>query len=311
MSETPFRPDLSDKSRCGSVHWSLPVQCVLKRTHRENWHEAWHPESGNRMRYRYPIRTTQELRHGEWTTLYEPPITSLPAAVAAQGALPVPVGDQPQPLNDTRLAEIAARVEAASKGPWTVCEDYSDVLDGDGHQIISHFHDPDGQFTAHARQDVPALLAEVERLKAELARSREDAAFMERNTLPELRRTVEHHQAGEQRWRERAEKAEARPSRFHATPAQIDAYLRTILAEDTHLRYQQAIGEHALAEAIEDAATVRASADSEGLYNANWREGWDDAISRVDPDQNGPTPSTLITFADAADSTTDRAEEAS
>jgi hypothetical protein len=84
-------------------------------------------------------------------------------------ALPVPVGDQPQPLDDTRLAEIAARVEAASKGPWKVCEDYSDVLDGDGHQIISHFHDPDGQFTAHARQDVPALLAEVERLKARVA----------------------------------------------------------------------------------------------------------------------------------------------
>jgi hypothetical protein len=89
------------------------------------------------------------------------------AAVAAQGALPVPVGDQPQPLDDARLAEIKARVEAASKGPWKVCEDYSDVLDGDGHQIISHFHDGDGQFTAHAREDVPALLAEVERLKAE------------------------------------------------------------------------------------------------------------------------------------------------
>lgn len=27
-------------------------------------------------------------------------ITPLPAAVAAQGALPVPVGDQPQPLDD-------------------------------------------------------------------------------------------------------------------------------------------------------------------------------------------------------------------
>ncbi|GGT85429.1 hypothetical protein [Streptomyces coeruleorubidus] len=92
------------------------------------------------------------------------------AAVAAQGALPVPVGDQPQPLDDQRLAEIAARVDAASQGPWKVCEDYSDVLDGDGHQIVSHFHDADGQFTAHARQDVPALLAEVQRLNAELAK---------------------------------------------------------------------------------------------------------------------------------------------
>ncbi|KOT51133.1 MULTISPECIES: hypothetical protein [Streptomyces] len=32
------------------------------------------------------------------------------------------------------------------------------------------------------------------------------------------------------------------PSRFSATPAEVDAYLRKILAEDTYLRYQQAIG---------------------------------------------------------------------
>ncbi|GAP46940.1 hypothetical protein [Streptomyces azureus] len=293
---------------------------------------------------------------------------TLPAAVAAQGALPVPVGDQPQPLNDTRLAEYAALLEAATDGPWLANERIGVVTNQAGEPLAvfggGKQDHADAAFTAAAPTMVTELLAavayhrhweqigwrkanayhgnwvrddlrltrerqlvgrlrselsrqgkaakaEVARLKAALASAREDAAFMERNTLPELRRAVEHHQAGKQCWRERAEKAEARPSRFHATPAQIDAYLRTILAEDTHLRYQQAIGEHALAEAIEDAATVRASADSEGLYNANWREGWDDAISRVDPDQNGPTPSTLITFADAADSTTDRAEEAS
>jgi hypothetical protein len=235
-------PDLKDESRCVSVHWTLPVQCVLPRGHRENWHEAWHPQTGNRLRYQRSMGgyCTEDLHHGEWHDLEIPPPgglcndqhgsypnvrctgqyghgwnhraivdgctyswnTPIPkgltvdqltrdvkqlrgmlvaahshiadsetaAAVAAQGALPVPVGDQPQPLDDTRLAEIAARVEATSKGPWKVCEDYSDVLDGDGHQIISHFHDADGQFTAHARQDVPALLAEVERLKAELAK---------------------------------------------------------------------------------------------------------------------------------------------
>ncbi|MGX1301369.1 hypothetical protein RKD35_002857 [Streptomyces albogriseolus] len=85
-----------------------------------------------------------------------------------------------------------------------------------------------------------------------------------------------------------------RPSRFHATPAEVDAYLRTLLAEDVYLRYQQAIGYAALAEATEDAATVRAQADNEGLYTAAWREGWDDAIQRVDPDQNGPTPAGLV-----------------
>lgn len=89
------------------------------------------------------------------------------------------------------------------------------------------------------------------------------------------------------------------PSRLNATPAQIDAYLRTILAEDTYLRFQQAIGEHAIAQTVEDAGAVRAGADNEGLYNNDWREGWDDAIERVDPDQNGPYPVELVKFPDA------------
>jgi hypothetical protein len=65
-------PDQSDASRCISVHWSLPVQCVLSRAHRENWHETWHPESGNRLRYRYPARATEELHHGAWHAVYAP-----------------------------------------------------------------------------------------------------------------------------------------------------------------------------------------------------------------------------------------------
>jgi hypothetical protein len=207
MSETPFRPDLSDKSRCGSVHWSLPVQCVLKRTHRENWHEAWHPESGNRMRYRYPIRTTQELRHGEWTTLYEPPITSRPAAVAAQGALPVPVGDQPQPWNDDRAVQVLSQAGAMCG----VCGDEpGDRKCPDCESCRRDYLEC--LYEEAGWGPTAALLAEVERLKAALASAREDAAFLERNTLPELRRTVEHHQAGKKRWRDRAEKAEARLS---------------------------------------------------------------------------------------------------
>jgi hypothetical protein len=51
------------------------VQCVLPRTHRENWHEAWDPETGNRLRYRrsFGIFRTEELRNGEWTALFIPP----------------------------------------------------------------------------------------------------------------------------------------------------------------------------------------------------------------------------------------------
>jgi hypothetical protein len=69
-----IRPDMSDDSRCVSVHWSLPVQCVLPRSHRENWHEAWHPESGNRLRYRRSGEyRTEELHHSEWHDLEIPP----------------------------------------------------------------------------------------------------------------------------------------------------------------------------------------------------------------------------------------------
>jgi hypothetical protein len=86
------------------------------------------------------------------------------------------------------------------------------------------------------------------------------------------------------------------PSRFTATPAEIDAYLRSILAEDTYLRFQQAIGDHAIAQTIEDADAVRTAADNEGLHNSDWCEGWDDLRDRVDPDGNGPYPTGLVEF---------------
>lgn len=67
-------PDLTDKNRCVSVHWSLPVQCVLPSSHRENWHEAWHPQNGNRLRYRRSFGNfiTEELNDG-WHDLQIPP----------------------------------------------------------------------------------------------------------------------------------------------------------------------------------------------------------------------------------------------
>ena len=69
-----IHPDLSDTSRCVSVHWSLPAQCVMPRTHRANWHETWHPQTGNRIRYRRSCGTyaTDELSDGEWHDLALP-----------------------------------------------------------------------------------------------------------------------------------------------------------------------------------------------------------------------------------------------
>lgn len=69
-----IKPDMSEWSRCISVHWSLPVQCVLPCTHRENWHEAWHP-NGNRIRYRRSmgIFRTEERSGDDWIDLEIPP----------------------------------------------------------------------------------------------------------------------------------------------------------------------------------------------------------------------------------------------
>ncbi|KOU17058.1 hypothetical protein [Streptomyces sp. WM6349] len=68
-------PDLSDTNRCVSVHWNLPVQCVLPAGHRANWHEAWHPQTRNRIQYRRSmgLYQTNELLDGEWRDLEIPP----------------------------------------------------------------------------------------------------------------------------------------------------------------------------------------------------------------------------------------------
>ena len=77
--------------------------------------------------------------------------------------------------------------------------------------------------SAHTAADtVSALLAENERLRRELAARMEDIAFTDRNTLPELRRTIQHHEDGKKRWRDRAEKAE--PER-DALKQRVDAVL--------------------------------------------------------------------------------------
>ncbi|MFK4869039.1 hypothetical protein ACI3K4_27875 [Streptomyces sp. CSMPJR101] len=76
---------------------------------------------------------------------------------------------------------------------------------------------------AHLQHMVAGLKAQQDRDDAEYAqaikerdRALEALEFQERNTLPELRRQVEHHKDGKQRWRERAEKAEARVAELEA-----------------------------------------------------------------------------------------------
>ena len=75
-------------------------------------------------------------------------------------------------MDAERIAEIRARVEAATPGPWKDvwpcnCEEISISRDGAHRHEELHMTPPDTDFIAHSRQDIPDLLAEVARLTAE------------------------------------------------------------------------------------------------------------------------------------------------
>jgi nicotinamide mononucleotide adenylyltransferase len=76
-----------------------------------------------------------------------------------------------QPLTADQLATIQARADAATDGPWqantrigVVTNQADDPLAVFGGSAQDR---ADAEFTAHAREDVPALLAEIQRLKTQ------------------------------------------------------------------------------------------------------------------------------------------------
>ena len=91
-------------------------------------------------------------------------------------------------LTEQELADIRARCEAATGGPWRFVEEGRDNTSGDSFIMTGPPRGRNGdlylttdkrdgshadyEFIAHARQDIPRLLDEVERLRklvAELA----------------------------------------------------------------------------------------------------------------------------------------------
>ncbi|HTA90064.1 MAG TPA: hypothetical protein VK745_10825 [Polyangiaceae bacterium] len=80
-------------------------------------------------------------------------------------------------MTDIELEEIRTRCEAATSGPWRSYVEGRDHTSGSsfimtgagvtrGEDIeLSGATRPDQDFIAHARQDVPRLLEEVERLR--------------------------------------------------------------------------------------------------------------------------------------------------
>lgn len=102
-----------------------------------------------------------------------------------------------QPLTDQQLDEIEARRAAATKGPWLTTHAGTDenipvvYVNRTSPKGVAYSSvlwqadwatDADGEFTAHAPQDVAALLAEVHRLRAELERRTEDLASADNPT---------------------------------------------------------------------------------------------------------------------------------
>jgi hypothetical protein len=76
------------------------------------------------------------------------------------------------PLNEIEIAEMKRRCELATPGPWISFVENrekfsgSDFIRTGGDDIyLTGSTVADQDFIAHARQDIPKLIAEVERLK--------------------------------------------------------------------------------------------------------------------------------------------------
>ena len=86
-----------------------------------------------------------------------------------------------EPMAEEWLDAIQARADGATKGPWGCYGDGAhevfdagEYSDGDCGEVVAAVIDKlsDAVFIAEAREDIPALLKEVERLRAENERLR-------------------------------------------------------------------------------------------------------------------------------------------
>ena len=81
-------------------------------------------------------------------------------------------------MTDQELAAIEDRAEAATPGPWSWhgkavikpgdLGEYEDIVCGEGGTPYGIKNAVDGQFIAHSRQDIPALIARVRQLESEI-----------------------------------------------------------------------------------------------------------------------------------------------
>jgi|GEM_PF-1537236 len=87
-------------------------------------------------------------------------------------------------MEQKKIDEIRARCEAATPGEWHALDDWlvytGDYIEGTGisnEQMVCTTKDGAAKFIAHARQDIPELLDEIDRLTAEVKMWKETAEY--------------------------------------------------------------------------------------------------------------------------------------
>jgi len=94
-------------------------------------------------------------------------------------------------MTDEELNEIEARARAATPGPWIYKNKSREVVNDSPGFLVARVHCPslkfirDGNFIAHVRDDVPALVREVRRLR-EIIKNEIDDILKEVNEEIEL-----------------------------------------------------------------------------------------------------------------------------
>lgn len=155
-----------------------------------------------------------------------------------------------RPMTTERLDEIGARTRAATEGPWTAWDSgygyHIGVGDlGEGGQPVRLLparilpegtrtdigRRGDAEFIAAARRDVPDLLAEVERLRAELGDLRGQNAMTEANFTDYAEATHEENDA----LRKQIEEANASLRKLAEDKLTLQAGLFGLLERTAHL----------------------------------------------------------------------------
>ena len=114
-------------------------------------------------------------------------------------------------MNDLRLKEIKERVVKATPGPWIVEASryegkYNAASIDENYDLPACLmNSEDAKFIVHARQDVPDLLAEVERLQTDLMQWKKDCGQLYNDSLAD-----------------KAEIARLRKALYKATPPSVD-----------------------------------------------------------------------------------------